>query len=137
MRLSLMTLIACASFFNTVDAKEVDREDSSEIKSLEVMDQTQIKTYLMSERHAIKSQCGRWDDVTIITGKKPRIVISGAAEPAREAKWDGVSYSFRFDNGSMSAKFTPSKPSNKLTLQAGFTTYQCDKSEVNHHYDKR
>lgn len=90
-----------------------------EIAEVQKLSGSKAKSYFMNEKHAFLTNCMVWDDVTMITGKAPAMVIAGSIHMGTNPRWDGKEYSFKFNGGSMIARFTPSEPKHKLLIQAG------------------
>lgn len=106
-----------------------------EMKSVESMSSSQSKKYFLTEKHAFTTNCLTWNDVTMITGKVPAMIIAGSVNMGRDPQWDGREYSFTFNNGTMVARFTPSESRHKFVIQAGDKFYGCGPSEIDHNYD--
>ncbi len=107
----------------------------NEIKSIEKMTVSQAKAYFMTEKHAFTTNCLVWDDVTMITGKNPAMIIAGGVQMGKGPKWNGEEYSFTFNNGSMIARFKPFEPRHKFLIQAGDKFYGCGPSFIERGYD--
>ncbi|WP_250901321.1 hypothetical protein [Enterobacter mori] len=106
-----------------------------EIAEVQKLSGSKAKSYFMNEKHAFLTNCMVWDDVTMITGKAPAMVIAGSIHMGTNPRWDGKEYSFKFNGGSMIARFTPSEPKHKLLIQAGDKFYGCGPSTVDHTFD--
>lgn len=117
----------------------IDEERLAKIKTemeyVETMNSAQAKKYFLREKHAFATNCLAWDDVTMITGPNPAMLIAGSVNMGKKPNWDGKEYSFIFNGGSMIARFTPSKGRHKLLIQAGSNFYGCGPSEIDHDYD--
>lgn len=111
------------------------RDPLAEIKEVEAMSPSRAKSYFLKEKHAFTTNCLVWNDVTMITGSLPAMIIAGSVDIGKNPRWDGKEYSFTFNGGSMTARFTPSEPRHKLLIQAGDKFYGCGPSEVDHNYD--
>ncbi|KMV66920.1 hypothetical protein AI29_16045, partial [bacteria symbiont BFo2 of Frankliniella occidentalis] len=61
---------------------------------IENMNSSQGKKYFMNEKHAFTTNCMVWEDVTLITGKVPAMIIAGQVSMASKPKWNGREYSF-------------------------------------------
>lgn len=111
------------------------KNDTDEIKHVETMSSSQAKKYFLSEKHALTTNCLVWEDVTMITGKNPAIIMAGSVSMGKSPRWDGREYSFSFNGGSMVARFVPSENRHKFVIQAGDKFYGCGPSEIDHSYD--
>lgn len=116
-------------------ATEVLNKRDAEIEAVEKLSGAKAKSFFMNEKHAFVTNCMVWDDVTMITGKAPAMVIAGSINMGSNPKWNGKEYSFSFNGGSMTARFTPSEPKHKLLIQAGDKFYGCGPSTVDHTFD--
>lgn len=112
-----------------------NQDPLAEIKEVEAMDPSRAKSYFLKEKHAFTTNCLVWNDVTMITGPLPAMIIAGSVDIGKNPRWDGKQYSFTFNGGSMIARFTPSEPRHKLLIQAGDKFYGCGPSEIDHNYD--
>ncbi len=106
-----------------------------ELQEVERMSSSRAKSYFLKEKHAFTTNCLVWNDVTMITGDLPAMIIAGSLDIGKNPRWDGKEYSFSFNGGSMIARFTPSEPRHKLLIQAGDKFYGCGPSEIDHNYD--
>jgi|GEM_PF-2090893 len=113
----------------------LQQNGDAELAAVERLSGTKAKNYFMHEKHAFSTNCLVWDDVTMITGKSPAMLIAGAVHMGSSPKWDGKEYSFKFNGGSMIARFTPSNPKHKLLIQSQDSFYGCGPSVVDHNYD--
>ncbi|MBF6636179.1 hypothetical protein ITX54_05810 [Rouxiella silvae] len=121
-------LAARMAFFSLVithQASGAQAHDTTLLTSTNDIAATFGRDFFFKEKHVIRANCDSWDEVEIITGTSPRIIIGIGPDLVRSAKWDGKEYSFDFDTGSMSAKFTPSTSESHLVIIGGFTKYQC------------
>lgn len=107
----------------------------AEIKEVEAMNSSRAKSYFLKEKHVFTTNCLVWEDVTMITGSMPAMIIAGSVDIGKNPRWDGKEYSFTFNGGSMIARFTPAEPRHKLLIQAGDKFYGCGPSEIDHNYD--
>lgn len=117
------------------EEQALQQRGDAEIAAVEKLSGAKAKSYFISEKHAFTTNCLVWNDVTMITGKAPAMLIAGAVHMGSNPKWDGKEYSFKFNSGSMIARFTPSSPKHKLLIQAGDSFYGCGPSVVDHNYD--
>lgn len=116
-------------------AKNNVEKTKVEMSKIEKMNSAEGKKYFLNEKHAFTTNCLVWDDVTMITGPNPAMLIAGSVNMGKNPHWNGKEYSFNFNGGSMIARFTPSEPRHKLLLQAGDKFYGCGPSEIDHNYD--
>ncbi|WP_315707398.1 hypothetical protein [Brenneria uluponensis] len=120
-----------------LDGMQTEQEKAdNEMKMVEKMDSARAKKYFMKEKHAFTTSCLVWNDVTMITGKFPAIIIADGVEIGRNAHWNGHEYSFTFNNGRMTARFNPSEKRHKFLIQAGDKFYGCGPSVIDHNFDK-
>ncbi|HIC8722434.1 TPA: hypothetical protein ACW72U_004113 [Enterobacter ludwigii] len=110
-------------------------KDDDEIKRIESMSPSEAKKYFLNEKHAFTTNCLVWDDVTMITGRNPAIIMAGSVNMGKSPRWDGREYSFTFNGGSMIARFVPSEPRHKFVIQGGDKFYGCGPSVIDHNYD--
>lgn len=112
-----------------------DKKSGKEIEDVEKLSGEKAKQFFLNEKHAFTTNCLVWEDVTMITGKAPAMIIAGSVHMGTIPRWDGKEYSFRFNGGSMIARFKPAEPKHKLLIQAGDKFYGCGPSVVDHNYD--
>jgi hypothetical protein len=110
-------------------------KSDNEMKYIESMTSAQAKKYFMNEKHAFTTNCLVWDDVTMITGKSPAILMAGSVNMGKNPRWDGNEYSFTFNGGSMRAAFKPSEKRHKFIIQAGDKFYGCGPSEIDRRFE--
>lgn len=110
-------------------------KDNDEIKRIESMSSSEAEKYFLHEKHAFTTNCLVWEDVTMITGKYPAIIMAGSVNMGKSPRWNGREYSFTFNGGSMIARFVPSEPRHKFVIQGGDKFYGCGPSEIDHNYD--
>lgn len=111
------------------------QESDAEIKIIESMTSSDLKRYFLNEKHAFTTNCLVWEDVTMITGRNPAMIIAGSVNMGSNPKWNGREYSFLFNGGSMVARFTPSEKRHKLLIQAGDKFYGCGPSEIDKRFE--
>ncbi|MEL0413245.1 hypothetical protein WNJ63_06530 [Klebsiella oxytoca] len=116
-------------------AASQQNKDDDEIKHIESMPPSEAKKYFLNEKHAFTTNCLVWEDVTMITGKNPAIIMAGSVNMGKSPRWDGREYSFTFNGGSMIARFVPSEPRHKFVIQGGDKFYGCGPSVIDHNYD--
>lgn len=120
---------------NCSPKKKEKEPQLDEIKTVEDLTPKQAKNFFLNEKHAFTTNCLVWDDVTMITGKNPAMIIGGAVDMGKNPRWDGREYTFTFNGGSMVARFVPSEKKHKFVIQAGDKFYGCGPSEVDHNFD--
>lgn len=116
-------------------ASAQQKQAEDEMRVVESLSGTKAKDFFMKEKHAFTTNCLVWEDVTMITGRYPAMVIAGSVMMGKNPRWDGREYTFSFNNGSMVARFVPSEPRHKFVMQAGDKFYGCGPSMVDHNYD--
>lgn len=112
----------------------IQRKSENEMEIVESLSGAKAKSYFMKEKHAFTTNCLVWEDVTMITGSYPAMIIAGSVMMGKNPRWDGNEYSFTFNNGSMIARFKPSEPRHKFVIQAGDKFYGCGPSTIDHNY---
>lgn len=115
--------------------EELQAKADAEMKYIESMTSEQAKKYFMNEKHAFTTNCLVWDDVTMITGKSPAILMAGSVNMGKSSRWNGSEYSFTFNGGSMRAAFKPSEKRHKFVIQAGDKFYGCGPSEIDRRFE--
>ncbi len=110
------------------------KEAENEMTIVESLSGTKAKSYFMKEKHAFTTNCLVWEDVTMITGRYPAMIIAGSVMMGKNPRWDGREYSFTFNGGSMIARFIPTEPRHKFVIQAGNKFYGCGPSTIDHNY---
>lgn len=116
-------------------ASALQKKSEDEMRMVESLSGAKAKSFFMKEKHAFTTNCLVWEDVTMITGRYPAMIIAGSVMMGKNPRWDGREYSFTFNGGSMMARFVPSEPRHKFVIQAGDKFYGCGPSEIDHNYE--
>lgn len=115
-------------------ASELQKKSENEMANVENLAGEKAKSYFMKEKHAFTTNCLVWEDVTMITGPYPAMIIAGSVMMGKNPRWDGSEYSFTFNSGSMKASFKPREPRHKFVIQAGDKFYGCGPSTIDTNY---
>ena len=116
-------------------APSPQKKSEDKMIAVEGLSGEKAKSFFMKEKHAFTTNCLVWEDVTMITGRYPAMIIAGSVMMGKNPRWDGREYSFTFNGGSMMARFVPSEPRHKFVIQAGDKFYGCGPSEIDHNYE--
>lgn len=59
------------------------------MRMVESLSGAKAKSFFMKEKHAFTTNCLVWEDVTMITGRYPAMIIAGSVMMGKNPRWDG------------------------------------------------